>query len=84
MFESEEEKVARRQRYVIITVLVIAALLLVVGVDKAWDTLKPLPQIKVCSELGYEAGKIIDGKEVCFEKCIDKEVEHCKSRRVIV
>lgn len=84
MFESEEEQKEKAVRTVIIIALIIAVVGLLVLSVAAWNSLKPLPQLTICKEKGYEGGAVIDGKKMCYKNCIDNQLAHCKTIRVIV
>lgn len=83
MFESEEEKKAKVQRTIIIIALVVGIIGVFLLLSVAWDKFKPLPQLTICKEEGYEAGKVIEGKEVCFKECIDKDIYNCRYVRFV-
>lgn len=84
LFESEEEQKENAVRTVIIVALIIAVVGLIVLSVAAWNSLKPLPQLTICKEKGYEGGSVIDGKKVCYKNCVDNELSHCKMIRVMV
>lgn len=84
LFESDEEVAARRFKSVIIIALIIGVIGIVLLSMAAWERFKPLPQLTICEEKGYEAGAIVDGKKVCYKECVDNELSHCKLIRVMV
>lgn len=79
----DEDEIKQQQRRVAGATLIALLLIVVVLMGSlAYDFLKPLPQTKGCERLGYEAGKITDGLELCYKECKSNELSSCAYRSV--
>lgn len=73
-----EDITARRKRTFKIAALFALSLIMLLSSYMIYDLAKPLPNTEKCESLGYEAGIIKDGKNICYDDCPNKKIIDCR------
>lgn len=81
LFDDEAERVSHREKSLRVVVSLAVIFVIVIGGFWLYDLFKPLPQTPRCAEEGYEAGIIINGRDYCYDECLDNDLGSCRSAR---
>lgn len=79
----DEEKWKRKKKFLVIALSVFFIIILLSFLAvKAWNEIRPLPNIDQCKDQGYEAGFKMNQEIICANKCESNTIQSCKIIKV--